>query len=182
MSRPYQIRDAMLRIIGDVGKYKTVRKTPVPQLQPAQLPALSVFVMACNGRPDGDGNAGQIALNNSDAIAVSVCRGFDDVVVLEGGLDQEVDDIKQRLLTDPGFTKLGPDGLWESIAQITRQWFFPKDGEAYFAELRMVITFNWREGLEPVIVDDFKGITLTARPMLNPDAPLITQHIDPAQS
>lgn len=182
MTKPYEIRDAIIARLGDItGKYKKVRKTPVPPLQPDQVPALLVFVMDCVGSPDGDGNAGPIAFLQSDTIAISVVRGFDDPEVLEGALDAEVDDIKTRLLTDPYFTQAGPSALWESIATINRRWYFPKSGETYFAELRLEITFRSREVFEPAIVDDFHGVSMTARPLANPNAPLISKHFNPPQ-
>lgn len=177
MTAAISLRDAIYAKLATYGEYTTRRKVPVPQLQVEQLPALSIFILTGRDTPDGDGNAGPIALVNEDTIAISVARGFEDPVSLEGALHTELDDIKTRLLTDADFTKMGSGALFEAITAVNRRWVFPQQGEAYFAEMRIEITFVTREVFEPVVDDDLDGITLKGRPILNPNAPLIERHI-----
>jgi Uncharacterized conserved protein (DUF2190) len=47
-------------------------------------------------------------------------------------------------------------GLFEGITGATRRWVFPTEGETYFAELRLELTFRHRADYPPVIADDFK--------------------------
>lgn len=206
------IRDAILDRLSALGGYTTKRKTPVPQLQPEQLPALSVFVLAGRAAPDGDENAGEVRLIWDETIGISVARGFADTATLEGQIQAEVDAILNALLTDPTFVRFpGPrakpqgetwsagdaiywdisakrattvaqnnlrmgtaltaaaatantgqvDALFEGVMGATRRWMFPQDGETYFAELRLEITFRTRADYPPVITDDFELLRVT---------------------
>jgi hypothetical protein len=228
MTQAVLIRDAIFDRLETFRPYAKTRKTPVPQLQPDQLPALSVFVLSGRAVCDGEGNLGAPRLNWSDTIGISVARGFNDTVLLEGQLDDEADAIIERLLTDPQFVRnpgalakdpsevwvagqtiywnettrvasnrqLGPTvgralaatvnpsntgnvgWLFESVDQVTRRTVFPQDGETYFAELRIELTFlTTRREYPPIITDDLETIHVisTAFP---PDTPKVEAEYD----
>lgn len=159
------LRDAILaRIGGPTSGYKTVRKTLVPQLQPAGLPALTVVVMDGDATPDGDGNAGEPRFVEDDTIGISVARATNDPAVADGEIAAEVEAIKDRLFTDPTFVNFGAAALFESIPRIRRRWLFPTAGEAYFVELRLEITFRGRTSYPPVVPDDYTTLGVTYAP------------------
>ena len=88
--------------------------------------------------------------------------------------------LQPALLTDPTFVSLGADALFESVERVTRRRLFPKDGEAYFAEVRIEFTFLHRVVFEPVVDDDYAGATVTAKPLgFDADAPYTKFTIDP---
>lgn len=182
------IRDAVFDRIATRPEYIAKRKTPVPQLQPDDLPALSVFIAGEQLVPDGDDNAGEPHFQSLTTIAISVVRGFEDPAVLSGAIDADVDAIEARLLTDPSFIKFGPDALFDAVTSIKRRRLYPqagKDGEAYFAELRLEITFRTLVDFEPDITTTFEGATMTVRPNVSGkmavSGPQIIVGIDPPQ-
>ncbi len=163
--------------------YATKRKTPLPTLQSAQLPALSVFVLGGESVPDGDGNTAEIRLINDETIAIAIARGLDDPAVLEGAMDAELEWVKTTLFTDPTFVKFGDGFFFESLVRARRRWFFPKEGDEYRIELQYELTFRKREIFEPVIGDAFEKVTLTTRPLgKDANTPAITTVIEEAQS
>lgn len=162
-----QIRDAVYSRLATLEGYTSFRKSPIPQLQPDALPALSVFISGETLTPDGDDNVGEPHFEASVTIAVSVVRGFDDPAVLSGAIDADVDAIESGLLCDPTFVTFGPDALFEGVSGIKRRRLYPqsgKDGETYLAELRLEITIRTRVSFEPDIDAAFEGVTITARP------------------
>lgn len=100
----YLIREAIIQRI-TITDYKIVRRTPVPQLQPDKLPALSIYIMQTAGTSDGDDNAAEPRIVSQDTIGISVARGFEDTVTMEGRLDLEVASIQDKLLSDPSFVR-----------------------------------------------------------------------------
>lgn len=166
------IRDAIIeRINTDYSDYKKVLKTPVPQLQPDQLPILSVFVMNGTDTPDGDSNAGEPRFLSDDTIGISVVRGFDDPDVLDGTIADEIEAIKDTLFCDQTFVTFGATALFESIERVARRWSFPQNGETYFVECRLEITFRGRVSYPPRVIDDLEGIDVTYRPTAQTASP-----------
>jgi hypothetical protein len=155
-----QIRDAIYSRLSTIAGYTTYRKVPVPQLQPEQLPALSIFVLNGRAVPDGDGNVGEPRLIWDDTIGISVCRGFEDPAMMEGTIDAEVDNILNLLLTDATFSTFGAGALWEALNSASRRWVFPQDGEAYFAELRLELTFRSRADYPPVVTANLTNVNI----------------------
>jgi hypothetical protein len=157
------IRDAIVDRInaGLRGVFKTVRKTPLPTLQPTDLPACSVFVLGEDEPSDGAPNLGHLKYLDDCTIGISVARAFDDPKLLEGALDDDVGTIKALLLTDASFTKRSADGYFESVPRIRRNWVFSNQAEGYLAELRLEMTFRFRETFLPVIPDALKEIDVT---------------------
>ncbi|RAI34767.1 hypothetical protein [Rhodoplanes roseus] len=170
------LRDAIVsRIAVPADRYKTVRRTLVPQLQPDQLPALTVIVADGESSPDGDGNAGEPRFVEDDTIGIAVTRAVDDTAVAEGAIAAEIEAIKDRLFTDPTFVNFGPGSLFESIVKVKRRWLFPPAGETYFVELRLEITFRGRTSYPPVVRDDYRELAVTYAPsdqVADPGKPL----------
>lgn len=162
-------------------KYATARKTPLPTLQAAQLPALSVFILGGDGGPDGDPNVGEIRLINDETIAISVMRGLEDPAVLEGNMDAELESIKNWLFCDPTFVFFGDGFFFESLIRTRRRWRFPQHGDEYRIELQYEMTFRKRERFEPNVTGDYERTTLTTRPLgHDTNTPAITTVIDQA--
>lgn len=188
-----KLRDAICQRLVGLSGYKTLTKVYVPQLQPDQLPAISCHIVQSTSQADGDGNAGALEFVTSVVIAISITRGFEDPIFLDGRVDSDLYNIADSLFTDPSFVKFGDtdsdgdgddddDPLFESVEQITSRRLFPQTGETYFAEARLEITFKVREGYEPVIPDDYLGMDITARPLGKDEyTPAITLKIDQTQ-
>ena len=162
------IREAVHTRLAGLPGYASRNRTPVPQIQVEDLPALSVFIMGERLTPDGDDNAGTLDFESSVTLGVSVVRGFADPAVLDGSIDADVDAIEARLLTDPTFARFGQDALFEAVTGLTRRRLYPQDGETYLAELRLEITFRTRVTFEPAIADDFARLDVTARQLGRP--------------
>lgn len=180
--RSTQIRDEMASSIESMWRFVKVAKTHMPTFQPTDLPLVQVFVMAETLEPDGDENVGVPAFKASAIIAASVVRGFDDPSALDGSIDADCDAIEAALLESPTFVRLGKDALFEGVSRIQRRRMFPKDGETYFAELRLEFTFDYRVQFEPRVDDDYTGADVTVRAQgASPDAPYTKFKIDPPQ-
>lgn len=69
--------------------------------------------------------------------------------------------------------------LFEGVTQITRRNYWPSNGETYFAEVRLEMTFQVRVSYPPLIEDDYLGMRLTTHQLGNgADAPAIITIID----
>jgi hypothetical protein len=79
--------------------------------------------------------------------------------------------------TNTGVWRVGE--LFEGVTQITRRNYWPNNGETYFAEVRLEMTFQVRISYPPVIEDDYLGMRLTTHQLGNgADAPAIITVID----
>ena len=155
------------------GYKKKARRTPLPQQQPSDLPQLSVFIMGERLTPDGDAGAGEPSFNAEITIGISDMRGFATPAVLDGQNDAAVDAIEERLLTDPTFTRKGDpsrdeddplrEALFEGVTGITRRRIYPQDGETYFAELRLEMTFRTWVTFPPNVTDDFLSVAISLK-------------------
>jgi hypothetical protein len=156
------IRDAIFdRVSALEGMFKTFRKTGEPPLLPEQLPACSIFYMGEDSVSWGDPNVGMLKYQTDCVIGISVTRGFNDPVQLEGGLANDIVVIKNLLLTDGTFTKraLPEDGgLFESVPRHRVDMIFPQTGEAYFAELRLALTFRFHPTYPVPVKDRFEEL------------------------
>lgn len=175
------LRDAIFDRIKNPAVYKIQRKTPMPTLQSTQLPALGIFILGGQGQPDGDANVGNIRLINDDTLAISIVRGMEDPVALEGAMDGELEAFKVKLFTDRTFVTFGDGYFFEALLSTRRRWLFPPAGDQYLIELRYEMTFRKREGFDPIIPDDYEKTVLTTRPLGHDDkTPAITTVIDSA--
>lgn len=189
------IRQAIVeRLTGhpDLDGIATIRTQPLPQLQNDELPALTIVIMGETLTPDGDENASIPQFVSDITIGISVVTGFAEPFYLDRDLDERIDAIEGALLTDPTFVrgvdrslpKGHPerDPLFEAVSRIQRRRIFPQDGEAYFAELRLELTFVRRVSYPPVIRDRYLKTVLTARPAgSSQHTPSLSVVIDQAQ-
>lgn len=154
------IRDAVFNFFSPLSPsvYKLARKVGMPTLQPDQLPAISVFELAEDAPPLGLPNMGPIAYKNDTTIAISVARGFEDPIYLQGGLEQDVQFIKTTLLTNAQFTRRWYGALFESIPSYRVRWVYGAEGEAYFGELRLEMVFRFPEPFVPEITDTLQEV------------------------
>lgn len=73
------------------------------------------------------------------------------------------------------------DGLFESVTQITRRPVFFNQGDAYYAELRLELTFQVRTNYPPLLEDDYRKTVLRTRQLnSDPNSPVLTTVIDEA--
>lgn len=172
------IREAVFDRLKDISDYKRTRKTRLRQLQPEDLPSLSVLVVTEDHAPDGDANVGEPRFISDITIGVSVFRSFDTPDSLDDKLDDDVASIQTVLLTDPTFVKFGPSALFESVSRMVTRRREVQAGGSYAIELQLEMTFQTRVSFEPNIPDHYKGNTITARPLQSPDAPTVTIKID----
>jgi len=168
----FEIREAIIERLADVPGYKTLpRRVPLPQQQPSDLPQLSVFIMGERLTPEGDAGASAPSFVAEITIGISDMRGFATPLVLDGQNDTVVDMIEERLLCDPSFTTKGPEALFEAVTGITRRRVYPQDGETYFAELRLEMTFRVRVDFPPFVPDAFLDMAVTLKRPGHPGAP-----------
>ncbi len=182
-SRATEIREAIYSRIGALGRYANMQRAAAPQRQPSDLPSCAVYIVSETLRPDGDANAGPPSFTADIVIGISVINGFDDPDSLAGKVDTDIDLIEMKLLADSTFVRFGPSALFEGVSQITRRRYYPpKDGETYFAELRLEMTFQSRVTFEPIVADNFEMLHITARPIQNPAAPPVEIQFDIPQN
>lgn len=162
------IRDAILERVRalKIGASHSIVVTPT--IQPSDLPRVQVLCLQDQMTPDGDSNAGAPSFIIDSTIGVSVIRGFDDPAYMAGQLDADADAIFSATLSDPDFVSFGLGSLFEGVERITRRLEFPKIGEAYFAELRLEMTFRHRCDFEPNVPGDFHSYTATLRGVSTP--------------
>ncbi|MBP2494709.1 hypothetical protein ABID82_006949 [Methylobacterium sp. PvP062] len=186
-----QIRDAIVaRLTGQTWlPVKAIRKQPRPQIQPANLPALLVILVDETETPEDEANIGPTRFISEVTVGISVVIGHQPPEQLDADLDDIVDRIRSHLLTDPTFVR-GVDRskdeddperypLFEAVSKVRRGRVFPQDGETYFAEGRLEITFLARTNYEPVIPDLLEHVVITARPAsAGPGTPPIGLTID----
>lgn len=161
------IRDAIFSRVSQVYAWKTARKTDVPTLSGGDVPALSIFLLSDTASADGDANSGAPKFLTDATVGISVMLGFDDPLVLDGNEDSFVDAIKQKLLTDGSFNGYPPAGagLFEGITRVARRRQWAKgEAEAYFIELILEMTFQYRERFLPVMPNWLEQIDVTAFP------------------
>jgi hypothetical protein len=166
------IRDAIvdrLEVATALTPYGKIRKTPLPQAQPDDLPILSVFVMNEQASRDGEGYP---QFDRRTTIGISVVRGFKDPVTLDGAMDAEIAFIETLLLTDASF--VATEGYFDAVEQVNCRRLFPQGGETYFSELRLEMTFKTRDEFKPLANDDFKKMVVETKPFgTSSDAPLV---------
>lgn len=164
-----QIRDVMydkiLRRMPVGSVFKTARKIPFPTLQPDMVPSLGVYVLREAMSPYGDANAGPPHYTVDSIIGVMVLDLAGKPSVLEGGVDNKIDQIEELLLRDPEMVNVRDietnSIVLDSIPIISRSYQFPKDGETYYMEARLQFTLRYTVVYEPIIPDDLKVIHVT---------------------
>lgn len=186
-----QIREAIVeRLTGqDWLPVNAIRRQPRPQIQPNNLPALLVILVDETEMPEDEANTGPPRFISEVTIGISVVVGGEPPQQLDADLDDLVDRIRAHLLTDPTFVRGIDPGkdeddperypLFEAVTKVRRGRLFPQDGETYFAEGRLEITFQFRTNYEPVILDVLEHVVITAKPAgAGPGTPAIGLKID----
>jgi hypothetical protein len=159
------IRDAVFSFFSPLvpHAFLTARKVGMPTLNPDELPNISIYTLAEDAPALGLPNMGIIKYRNDMTLAISVTRGFSDPVYLQGGLESDVQFIKNTLLTDADFTRRWYGALFESIPSFRTRYVFTDGGEAYFAELRLEMVFRFSEVYTPVITDEFRELDVKVK-------------------
>lgn len=177
------IRDAIaLRLtnmmFGQEPRFKKVQVDPQPQMQPDNYPGAAVFIAREVMAPEGDGNAGPIRFIADAWIAIKIVRGKGKAEDNSALIDDDADAIFSLLFTDEDFTTLDPSAaLFESIEHVERQRLMPQDGDSYVAALLLTIQFRYRLVYQVVLDHDLERIDVVARPLTNPDAPVVEKRI-----
>ena len=124
--------------------------------------------------------------NNTTTIGISVCRGFDDPVFVQGGIETDALFIKHLLMqmTDVTFAaRRWPEQLFDAVESTRVQQVFNQEGETYFGEIRLEIDFRFQEPFVPIITDRFRELRIRLRdfikhelPPFHPYLPDLPQH------
>ena len=125
--------------------------TAYPSLNTTMLPALQVSV-ARPGEvmtPDGQAGMGFPHFVAEATIGISVLRGLDDPMVLDGQADTDFDLILETLLNDPEF--VSPNKFFRGVTRVVYdKQPFQQAAESYLLELLLRITFDYQIGFGPV--------------------------------
>jgi hypothetical protein len=163
-----QIRDAAYDRIVKKFDFKSTRKIPMTPLQPDQVPGLGVFFVSEDMGPDGDENVATPRYISDVVIGISVLDTASKEDVLEGSIDKTGSHILDLLLRDPTFLGLldteSKQPIIESVPRIRRSHQVQKNGEAYYLELRLEMTFRYRCYFPPYAPNELLEIDVTAQP------------------
>ena len=150
-----EIRDKIYELLLPLPGFVKVRKVAQRQLQPEETPAITIVRGEETMNHDGDPNVGEPRFMHDATFHISIMRGFDDPLVLDGRSDDDLDLILQTLLTDQSFV-----AMMEGILSIRKSTAWPQQGDAYYVELRVEIAVQFRSFWEPVVVNDFRSMTI----------------------
>ena len=134
---------------------KSAVKAPITTLQPDQLPALGVFINSELDVPLGEKPTSIPDFMTTTEIGISWAAMEGDQSVLDGALDQFAIQSKRSLLADPSFLS-----LFEFVEEIKRWLIFPKEGEGYIVETRMVMRFIYQTEYPPIAPYDLTMIDI----------------------
>lgn len=173
------IVDAIVELIspfvGENGnRFRKIQKDPLPQFQPEDFPAVAVYVVRTNDIPEGDGNEGNIKFITDATIMIAVGRKGGTKSESGKSVNDDADDILTTLFTDPDFTRLGTDALFESVEHIERTRVDPQEGDSYYSFVRLAITFRTRQEFLPVVKDPYHGADVTVAPLDPAGSPHVT--------
>ena len=151
-----RIVDKAATLARTISGWKQVRRTPMLQVQPDDLPSLGVYLLREQWAPDGDANAGEprfihdLSIGLSGAIAIT---GSDAQLI---ALDVLMNDLCAKLLSDTTFIV-----MVEGVNGIDRRLSFTKDSETPMAEIMMEMRVGFRSQWPPLVVDDLNEIHVT---------------------
>ena len=180
------IRDAIYDRIIAVGAgwpgspIKTVRKVGMPPLQPTDLPSVSIFTMREVAPAFGQAEVmNPLNYRNVTTTGISICRGFNDPVFLQGGIETDALFVKNLLMTDVTFAaRRWPEQYFDGVEGINVTQVFNQEGETYFGEIRLEFTFRFQEPYFPIITDRLKEIDIKLRNRIRRDVPPFRGEID----
>jgi hypothetical protein len=144
----------------------TSRQAALPTLNSAMLPALQVLIGREQLNPMGDDNTGPIKFLAELTISVSVLRGVDDPLVLDGQADSDLANILDALFEDNTFTDpfLQQGYVWEGVARIDQQrGAVVADSEATFYALSVLIVFHYPIQFSPPAPNWLEEADITAK-------------------
>jgi len=165
------IRDAAYNRLLTIAPWKSTRRTPIPTLQADMLPALGVFLLRETMNPDGDSNNGPPRYISDAVIAFTVTAASSTPDVLDTDVDALVDLIEDTLLCDGTFIDLRDaenKPILDSIPTISRTFNFPRDGETYFLECRVQMTFRFYCYFAPRTPNLLRKVSVDVRPFNDP--------------
>lgn len=152
----------------------SVRQVPTVTTKNDQFPRLGVYLFRETESPDGDSNAGPPRYISETVISISVMDALSKPDVLNGSVDVMIDTIKNALLQDYTFVSLKwTDGteMLDSIPTIQRTYNYPNNGESYYIECRLQMTFRFNVFYEPIAPNLLREVAVDVRPNGDPVAP-----------
>lgn len=160
MSYTKDLRDAALdRLKIAFPTFTTFRRSPFLQIQPEDLPCLSIYLLPEKGTPDGNANTGEPRFFHEAQIGISIAIAMSDPDAQEDALDAHFDTVMTTLLTDPSFVR-----LHEGTSGFDRSHHYGSTGstnETPYGELRIRLGLTFRFDWPPNVPDDFKTIRVT---------------------
>lgn len=154
----------------------TFAKNKMLRVQPAELPYCGVYLINELLLPEGDPNAGDIRLRDSARYGFSVVVVDNEGEEGETTLDQAFAEITTGLLCDTTLTGFN-NKLLQGITRGERMHVYGSvalDNETPVLELQFDMTADLGTAIfKPTIVDDFNTFHVDARPIQNPDAPVV---------
>jgi hypothetical protein len=154
----------------------TFAKNKMLRVQTQDLPYCGVYLINELLVPEGDSNAGDIRLRDSARFGFSVIIIDNDNEDGEAKLDQAMSEITNGLLTDTTLTGFNHQ-LMQGITRGERMHVYGSmalDNETPILELQFDMTVDLGTAIfKPTITDDFITLHVDARPIQNPDAPII---------
>jgi hypothetical protein len=148
------------------------RKSPLRQIQPADLPVGSVYFLSEGANADGDENAGVPEFKNEVTLGISVAVAISDDDERQDALDAAFTIVMSTLLNDGTFVV-----LVEGTPRYDRQHaegLAGANGETPYSEMRLRITFTFRTVWSPVATTPLEQVNVTTQPGADANADEIT--------
>jgi hypothetical protein len=174
----YVVRDAIYTRVVAMPFFAgfTFSKNKMLRVQTQDLPHVGVYVINELLLPEGDPNAGDIRLRDSARYGFSVMIVDNENEDGEATLDEAFDAITNGLLCDTTLTGFNRK-LLQGITRGERMNVYGSvalDNETPVLELQFDMTADLGTAIfKPTIVDDFNVLHVDARPIQNPDAPIV---------
>ena len=151
------IRDAVFSraaLVAPLGfpDWNLARKVTQPTIQATNLPLLQVVLSSEVLNPDGDYGVGPVKFISETTISVTVARGLDDPVVLDGRIDLDLAGILDALFNDNSFTNPDKNSpfYFEGVSRIdSRRGALEQMVEGYCYTLTAAIAFVFRIEFSP---------------------------------
>jgi hypothetical protein len=154
----------------------TFAKNKMLRVQAQDLPYCGVYLVNELLVPEGDSNAGDIRLRDSARYGFSVIIQDNENEQGEETLDQAFAEITNGLLCDTTLTGFNRK-LLQGITRGERMHVYGSvalDNETPILELQFDMTADLGTAIfKPTITDDFLTLHVDARPIQNPDAPIV---------
>jgi hypothetical protein len=184
-----RIRDAIIararrmRKTDDTPFFTTIGQNPADggTLQPEELDFIGVFAIRDRMKAHGDPRSGMPRFDHEATIGISIATSGATPTQAENDVQRKTDVMLWTLFTDPTFVTFNPrDHLFDGIESVERTRLFPRDGDTFFIEERVAITFLAYSSFEPRVEDDYMRTVLTVQQPQNPQSPTLKVVIDQA--